>query len=267
MTVYVGGASIDENGTAHGGKAGNQSGKELRKQAWYLHKLGWRVFRAKNEEKARRIADDMRMAIANKCIGYDQYERNTLYKAAAKVNFDCSKVTTPCETDCSALVRVCCAYAGIDLPESFRTINEASNLLKTGQFVEMKGDRYTKQSAYLMEGDILVTVTHAHTVVVLNDGPKAHEDDDEKVPDSDDKDTAGDTVDIAMSILKKGSKGTEVKTLQTLLVGYGYRIGTAGVDGDFGSMTLEAVKEYQRNNHIVIDGVVGKETWTKILKG
>ena len=47
-TVYVGGASIDENGHAHGGKAGNQTGRELRKQKWYKHKKGWRVFRAKS---------------------------------------------------------------------------------------------------------------------------------------------------------------------------------------------------------------------------
>ena len=34
-TVYVYGASIDENGKAHGGQAGNQTGRELRKQKWY----------------------------------------------------------------------------------------------------------------------------------------------------------------------------------------------------------------------------------------
>lgn len=49
-TVYVGGASIDENGRAHGGQAGNQTGRELRKQKWYKHKKGWRVFRAKSPE-------------------------------------------------------------------------------------------------------------------------------------------------------------------------------------------------------------------------
>ena len=47
-TVYVGGASIDENGHAHGGKAGNQTWRELRKQKLYKHKKGWRVFRAKS---------------------------------------------------------------------------------------------------------------------------------------------------------------------------------------------------------------------------
>ena len=36
-TVYIGGASIDERGKASGGQAGNQTGRELRKQAYYDH--------------------------------------------------------------------------------------------------------------------------------------------------------------------------------------------------------------------------------------
>jgi hypothetical protein len=68
------------------------------------------------------------------------------------------KVTTPCETDCSALVRVCCAYAGIvGLPEGFRTGNMPANLANTGAFVELTGSKYQEQSAYLGRGDILVT--------------------------------------------------------------------------------------------------------------
>ena len=173
-TVYVGSASIDENGNAHGGKAGNQSGRELKKQAWYLHAKGWRVFRAKRAAAAGKITKCMKAAIANRKIGYDQYQRNTLYKAAQPFGFDVSKVTTACETDCSALVRVCCAYAGITgLPSDFRTGNMPKNLLATGEFTELTGDRYTKQSAWLMAGDILVTKTKGHTVVALNDGAKA----------------------------------------------------------------------------------------------
>ena len=173
-TVYVGSASIDENGRAYGGKAGNQSGRELRRQAWYLHGKGWRVFRAKDAAAAEKIALCMKQAIANPNIGYDQYERNTLYKAAEAVGFDLSKVKVKCETDCSALVRVCCACAGIGgLAADFRTGNEPSRLLATGAFVELAGERYTRQSAWLKAGDILCTATSGHTVVVLNDGDRA----------------------------------------------------------------------------------------------
>lgn len=269
-TVYVGGASIDENGKAHGGKAGNQSGRELRKQAWYKHSKGWRVFRAKEAETGVKIADDMRWAIANKYIGYDQWQRNTLYKYAAKVGFNCWKVDVDCETDCSALVRVCLAYAGIDVPAEFRTVNMPHYLLKTGKFKEMTGSKYTNQSAYLREGDILVTATSGHTVVVLNDGDKAEKDTTEPVTEptkEPEKDKGGETVDITLSVLKKGAKGAEVKAMQTLLKGYGYSLGKWGIDGDFGGDTLTAVKEYQRDNHLSIDGICGKNTWAKMLKG
>ena len=259
-TVYVGGASIDENGQAHGGKAGNQSGKELRKQPWYKHSKGWRVFRAKNAGVGVKIANDMRYAIANKHIGYDQWQRNTLYKYAAEVGFNCKLVDVDCETDCSALVRVCLAYVGIDVPSEFRTVNEPSYLLKTGAFTEMTGSKYTDQSAYLKEGDILVTATSGHTVVVLNDGDKADKD---KTPDGKD----GETVEIILTKLKKGAKGAEVTSMQTLLKGYGYNLGKWGIDGDFGNDTHEAVKAYQRDNHLTIDGVCGKSTWDKLLKG
>ena len=176
-TVYIGGASIDENGKAHGGKAGNQTGKELKKQKWYLHSKGWRVFRAKDAAVAAKVAACMDAAVANRHIGYDQYQRNTLYREAEKYGFDVGKVTADVECDCSALVRVCCAYAGVTgLPEGFRTTNEPKNLLATGAFTEMTGDRYAKQSDCLKAGDILCTPVQGHTVIVLNDGPRAASD-------------------------------------------------------------------------------------------
>lgn len=269
-TVYVGGASIDEHGKAKGGEAGNQTGRELRKQPWYLHSKGWRVFRAKNSVRAKEIAEDMRKAIANKKIGYDQGQRLTLYTDASKVGFDCSKVKTACETDCSALVRVCCAYAGIMLP-NFRTPSEPKALLESGQFTEMVGDKYTKQSAYLREGDILVTKTQGHTVVVLNNGSKAEttveNNDTSNDSSNDSSNVGGDKVTITLTVLKKGAKCAEVRSMQTLLKGFGYNLGSYGVDGDFGNATEAAVKEYQRDKHLVIDGVVGANTWSKLLKG
>ena len=267
-TVYIGSASIDENGNASGGKAGNQSGKELRKQAWYKHKKGWRVFRAKALDDRKLIADDMRFAIANKHIGYDQSQRNTLYTAASKVGFDCAQVTTDCETDCSALVRVCCAYAGIPLPSSFRTVNEPSALLATGRFVEMKGTKYTDQSAYLVEGDILCTKTSGHTVVVLNNGDKAKEDPVEDPTEPDEPHGGGgDTVTVTLPVLKKGAKGESVKVVQTLLISQSYSLGSWGADGVFGEATRQAVITYQKEKGLTADGIVGAKTWDKLLKG
>lgn len=56
MAVKIGSARIDENCKAHGGQAGDQTGKEVSTQNWYLNSKGWRVFRAKNPAVAEKIA-------------------------------------------------------------------------------------------------------------------------------------------------------------------------------------------------------------------
>ena len=76
----------------------------------------------------------------------------------------------------------------------------------------------------------------------------------------------GNTVNVTMSVLKKGSTGKEVKTLQRLLIALGFSCGSCGVDGSFGNATLEAVKKYQKAKGLEVDGSVGSATWTSILK-
>lgn len=73
-------------------------------------------------------------------------------------------------------------------------------------------------------------------------------------------------ISITLNELQKGSKGKQVKTLQCILVGYGYEIGTDPIDGDFGAKTEAGVRKYQENNGLTIDGIVGVKTWTRLLK-
>ena len=63
--------------------------------------------------------------------------------------------------------------------------------------------------------------------------------------------------------LRKGDRGADEKTLQTLLTKAGY---TVAVDGIFGAKTLEAVKAYQADHGLTVDGVVGKATWSELNK-
>jgi peptidoglycan hydrolase-like protein with peptidoglycan-binding domain len=74
-------------------------------------------------------------------------------------------------------------------------------------------------------------------------------------------------VNVEMPIIKKGSKGGFVKTLQRLLVALGYSCGSSGIDGDFGSATDKAVRAYQKKKNLGVDGIVGKNTWGSILQG
>lgn len=172
-TVYLAHAVGDENGKSSGGEAGNQNGRELRTQAWYLNPKGWIVLRPKDAEVAKKIAYDAKAAVNNMHIGYDQKERNTLYAAAEKVGFDCAKVAIDCECDCSALVKVCIAYAGIKVGH-FNTASEVNVLMKTGKFEKLTEAKYTEKSDYLRAGDILVTKVKGHTAVVISDGDKAN---------------------------------------------------------------------------------------------
>lgn len=72
---------------------------------------------------------------------------------------------------------------------------------------------------------------------------------------------------IGVSILKRGSKGNEVKTLQALLIKkFGISCGSSGVDGDFGAMTESAVREFQRKKNLAVDGSVGAQTWTELIQ-
>lgn len=71
------------------------------------------------------------------------------------------------------------------------------------------------------------------------------------------------TVTLKLPVLKKGSRGDSVMALQTLLEGYGYE--DRGGWGAFDSKTEIALKEYQRDSELTVDGSCGKATWTSLL--
>ena len=67
-----------------------------------------------------------------------------------------------------------------------------------------------------------------------------------------------------MRLLKKRCKGNDVKELQKELINLGYDLGKYGADGIFGNDTLKAVKQFQRDNKLYDDGIVGKNTAHKL---
>lgn len=60
------------------------------------------------------------------------------------------------------------------------------------------------------------------------------------------------------ALSKYGSRGEEVKTIQTKLKRWGYYNGN--IDGIYGTQTLNAVKYFQRKNGLKVDGIAGPET-------
>jgi len=255
MAVRIGSARIDEHGNTRGGAAGNQTGKELSFQNWYAHKKKWRVFRAKDPAKRKMIGDAMCKAVNNKHIGYDQAQRNTLYYACKDLGFDPSKVSKNVETDCSALVRVCCNYAGIKCPD-MRTATEPKVLLATGEFEELTASKYTAKADYLGYGFILCTASSGHTVVVVSNGSKYENDVVSNFQQS------GVISVNDMPTLSEDDTGEYVVTLQNALLKYDSKcLPLYGADGDFGSETTSAVKAFQSFKGLEVDGIVGKYTW------
>ena len=63
---------------------------------------------------------------------------------------------------------------------------------------------------------------------------------------------------VAATVIRYGDTGDMVKTIQTKLKNWGYYDGA--VDGVFGTSTQEAVKYFQRQNGLTVDGVVGSAT-------
>lgn len=170
MAVKIGHASIDENGRATGGKAGNQTTKEVCFSTWWND--GWTALvRPSKKSVANKIVKACKAGVNNKKIGYDQSQRTTLYAEAEKVDFDLSKVSTVCETDCSAFVSVCVNAAGVKVSKDIYTGNMVKALEGTGQFKVLRGSKYLTSSDYLKKGDILVT-EGKHTIIVLEDGAK-----------------------------------------------------------------------------------------------
>lgn len=76
--------------------------------------------------------------------------------------------------------------------------------------------------------------------------------------------------DPELHVLSKGTSGPEVKTVQRILYARGI-MGADGlpvkVDGDFGANTKAAVISLQKWLGAEADGVVGAETWTRMLTG
>lgn len=73
---------------------------------------------------------------------------------------------------------------------------------------------------------------------------------------------ANNVVNIEMNVLRANSRGEQVKTLQRLLVGFGYDL---KIDGVFGTLTDKTVRTFQRKYGLSADGIVGEKTWKKLL--
>ena len=171
--VRIGQACCDERGRVKGGKAGDQTGKEACTGKWtyssnknsYNHWVY--VFRAKNPKTAKKLAKKMLEACNNDHIGYDQRipDRYSFHDEAEKVGWDIKAITKNCETTCTSAMAVCLNAVGIPTRKIWTVNHVYADLKETQQFYILSSKKYTRSSAYLEPGDILLSNCHGAMVV------------------------------------------------------------------------------------------------------
>lgn len=71
---------------------------------------------------------------------------------------------------------------------------------------------------------------------------------------------------VSRPTIRKGNRNRYVTEMQTMLQKLGYDLGICGADGDFGTATEKALKEFQRDNGLQQDGVCGPKSWSALEK-
>lgn len=167
----------DENGKYHGGKAGDNTGKEWRIRTWYDRP--WNCVLRHPNPDVRNLLSEMSIDAANNdMVGYDQWQRYTYWEELVKAHYIPKNIKTACETDCSAGVMSNVRGVGYRLG-----IKELQNVpitttdymrkeLKKAGFEVLTDKKYLKSDDYLLPGDILLN-DKSHTAVNVSRGTKA----------------------------------------------------------------------------------------------
>ena len=172
MSVRIGHASLNEHGKISGGKAGDQTGKEVCIRNWY--RRDWSVMlRPKNADLAEKSAKACEAGCQNNLIGYSQANRNSLHACAQRVAYNLAKVNNYCETDCSAFMTICAIAGGARNLEYTTNAPTTSTMrkafAKSGLYEVHTESMYLTSDKHLKRGDILVA-EGKHTVMVLDNG-------------------------------------------------------------------------------------------------
>lgn len=164
MNVVIGSARSDERKKYSGGAKGDQRQTsvpdykgEVSLQDFYVHSKGWVVLRPKDKNVAKVMSALMHTACNNKNIGYSQSDRNAITKVGVHTD-------KPTNCDCSSLVRQIISEATNRRIPDFNTSSEIQVLVATGLFNRYS---YYEGLTNLFEGDVLVTKTKGHTVIVV----------------------------------------------------------------------------------------------------
>lgn len=208
--------------------------------------------------------------------------------------------------DCSSLVSYCLQQSGFNIdPHGTATSNLARKLFDLG-FTNVINDIDINTGAGLQYGDILLTVVRHHTEFSLgfdnnnqiveavhdehggkggsNTQPGDQTGDEIRVRrfyayswqyvfrwtdggGGSDPYPIGGSFIIRIPELRRGKRFAVIGPVQSVLANYyNISVGPSGADGIFGADTEKAVKQFQKENGLKADGIVGEKTMEKLLK-
>lgn len=268
-THYISNSGKDERNQYRGGQAGDQTGHEWELKGWYNRP--WSVIlRWPDPAVGLKISQLGIAAALNNKIGYDQGQRTTYWTQLQKAGYDPSKITTACEEDCTAGVTANCKAVGClmeipglkDLSIDTYSGNMRSRFVKAG-FRALTEKKYLTSSSYLLPGDILLYEGH-HAATNITYGKSVR-------PSTPPVLTpiSGGAAIVTPTVegLSKGDYGTAVTAMQRALLAWNPNcLPKYGADGDFGSETEAAVKDFQRASGLPVTGVYDEAT-RKALTG
>lgn len=257
MGVKISNCGHDENGRYAGGQAGDQTGTEYQIINWY-NRPWLCVLRFEDQEVAALIAEMATQAANNNMIGYDQgtagnsNDRYTFWEQLAANGYDPSKIKKPCETDCSQSTASIVKAVGYRLNKPklkavsiYLTTYNMRSAFKTAGAKVLTDQKYLTSGTCLKPGDILLNDNHHVAIAVSGDA-------------------SSNATPAKKNYLEKGDTGSEVTTMQKRLIKVGYSCGAAGADGDFGSDTDSALRKFQKDNGLTVDGQYGTNSKAKL---
>ena len=191
--------------------------------------------------------------------------------------------------DCSSAVITAWEQAGV--PVKTKGATYTGNMLsvfKANGFQDVTALVNRSTGAGLARGDVLLNTVH-HTAMYCGNGKEVEASINEKGTAHGGKPgdqtgreflirsyrnypwtnvlryTGGNSTPVTVkNYLEMGDSGSTVKTMQLMLIECGYSCGAAGADGDFGSGTDAALRKFQKDNGLVVDGQYGPVSKAKL---